>query len=435
MKVVLKYTVLLMMLVCLASSHILANKKTTSWKKTYSRNDKIPYGTYVTYQALQHMFDKVEIKDSKKIFKHNESYLDEPKVTNQLKFIIAQTFEWNDVELDKLLTYIEQGNYVFLSAENISENLLNKFHVSQYSGSVDDSMIFTTNQQYVKLIQTFYLGIRKDTVAYSLKKAIPATSVFHNYNNDNEPSTDEVSANNKNYENTMLDKSIFDKTVLGTSANGDPNFLMIRYGKGKLFLHSAPLLFTNYFLLQADNKTYLAKAISHIPKNVELINWHQYMYRHFEQKKPASNNPLSGLMKYPMWMAAIALACLGLVLFILFNGKRRQREVPIIPPITNTSLEFVETIGQLYYNKQDHKNLAEKMILHLLEKIRTHFNIFTNKLDEEFIETLTKKSGAPASEVNELMNKIVTIRNMHAISASQLISLYKHIQHFNQYLL
>jgi hypothetical protein len=306
--------------------------------------------------------------------------------------------------------------------------------VSQYSGSVEDSMIFTTNQQYVKLIQTFYLGIEKDTVAYSLKKAIPATSVFHNYNNENEPSTDEVSANNKNYENTMLDKSIFDKTVLGTSANGDPNFLMIRYGKGKLFLHSAPLLFTNYFLLQADNKTYLVKAISHIPKNVELIDWHQYMYRHFEQKKPASNNPLSGLMKYPMWMAAIALACLGLALFILFNGKRRQREVPIIPPVTNTSLEFVETIGQLYYNKQDHKNLAEKMITHLLEKIRTHFNIFTNKLDDEFAETLTKKSGAPASEVNELMIKIATIRNLNAISAEQLISLYKHIQHFNQYL-
>jgi hypothetical protein len=158
------------------------------------------------------------------------------------------------------------------------------------------------------------------------------------------------------------------------------------------------------------------------------------MYRHFEQKKPASNNPLSGLMKYPMWMAAIALACLGLALFILINGKRRQREVPIIPPVTNTSLEFVETIGQLYYNKQDHKNLAEKMITHLLEKMRTHFNIFTNKLDDEFAETLTKKSGAPASEVNELMIKIATIRNLNAISAEQLISLYKHIQHFNQYL-
>jgi hypothetical protein len=388
----------------------------------------------VAYQALHRLFDKVEIKESKKIFKHKESYLDEPKVTNQLKFIIAQTFEVNDVELDKLLTYIEQGNYVFLSAEEISNNLLNKFHVSQYSGSIDDSIIITSNQQYVKPLQTFYLGFGKDTVAYPFKKAIPATSVFHDYNNDTESSTDELSANSNDYDYTMLDKSIFDKIVLGTDANSDANFLMIRYGKGKIFLHSAPLLFTNYFLLQGNNKTYLEKAISHIPKDVQLINWHQYMYRHYEQKKPESNNPLSGLMKYPMWMAAIALACFGLFLFILFNGKRRQREVPVIPPVTNTSLEFVETIGQLYYNKQDHKNLADKMITHLLEKIRTHFNIYTNKLDDEFIEILTKKSGAPASDVNELMSKIITIRNMNSISADQLISLYKHIQHFNQHL-
>jgi hypothetical protein len=33
-----------------------------------------------------------------------------------------------------------------------------------------------------------------------------------------------------------------------------------------------------------------------------------------------------------------------------------------------------------------------------------------------------------------LMIKIATIRNLNAISAEQLISLYKHIQHFNQYL-
>ena len=99
MKVVLKYTVLLTMMVCLTSSHILANKKTTSWKKTYSRNDKIPYGTYVTYQALQHMFDKVEIKDSKKIFGQNldvrKDYLAEISFLKTIKKVLDLNYQRN----------------------------------------------------------------------------------------------------------------------------------------------------------------------------------------------------------------------------------------------------------------------------------------------------------------------------------------------------
>jgi succinate dehydrogenase flavin-adding protein (antitoxin of CptAB toxin-antitoxin module) len=77
--------------------------------------------------------------------------------------------------------------------------------------------------------------------------------------------------------------------------------------------------------------------------------------------------------------------------------------------------------------------LAEKMIAHLLDKIRTQFNIVTNKLDEEFVQQLSKKSGASMMNTSEMISKINTIRNMTSISADQLVSLYSTIQQFNQH--
>ena len=116
---------------------------------------------------------------------------------------------------------------------------------------------------------------------------------------------------------------------------------------------------------------------------------------------------------------------------MIFEMKRRQRIIPVIQPLANTSLEFVSTIGNLYYQNKEHKNIAEKKILFFLEQIRTRYYLSTSKVDSAFIETLSKKSGRSVEEVSNLFGTIDKIRGSASITAEQLIELNRQIERFN----
>ena len=114
-----------------------------------------------------------------------------------------------------------------------------------------------------------------------------------------------------------------------------------------------------------------------------------------------------------------------------FEMKRRQRIIPVIKPLGNTTLEFVSTIGNLYYQNGDHKNIAEKKILFFLDQIRSRFWLNTNRLDDAFTTSLAKKSGKDQEEVRKIVDTINNIRSQPSISADELLDLNTKIESFN----
>lgn len=116
---------------------------------------------------------------------------------------------------------------------------------------------------------------------------------------------------------------------------------------------------------------------------------------------------------------------------MLFEGKRKQRIIPIIAPLRNDSVSFVETVGRLYYNKGNHTNLAEKMVQQFLEWVRTNYFLNTNQLNDAFIHQLTIKSGQADATVRELMEMIHEIKLASVkIDDAYLYQLYNTIQQF-----
>jgi hypothetical protein len=433
MKNVILYIVICISLNCSAPQNAFATKKQTNWSKSFRNTSKDPYGTFLAYQSLSQLFPHAKISTSTKIFKKDHADYEPLPDSVTLKILIANDFDISTDELEKMLQYIAAGNYVFFAAENIDEYLLGKFGLHTVQEESSSSLVNAQNGQQYYENQTFFIGNEDDSDRYTFAKALPSKNALEDLEIVEEDSNTVSSNSNQTYYDPIR-HNLFDVWDLGGTAQSNINFIMIRYGKGRLFLHTAPLLFSNYFLMQNKNKEYLEKALTeYIPGNISQIFWHQYLYhrRDVEEQKP--NSALHSLGKYPMWMAAILLAAFGLLFYILFNGKRRQREVPIIEPLTNTSIDFAETIGQLYFHKQDHKNMAEKIIAHFLEFIRTHFNINTNKLDDYFREQLCKKSGANRLVINELVDTINIIKNMQEISAPQLVNLYTLIQQFKKH--
>ncbi len=82
---------------------------------------------------------------------------------------------------------------------------------------------------------------------------------------------------------------------------------------------------------------------------------------------------------------AYYIALIGCLLYILFEGKRKQRAIAVITPLKNQTLSFVRTIANMYYEKGESTEIAQHKIDYFLEYIRTRFYLQTIKRKEEFL--------------------------------------------------
>jgi hypothetical protein len=157
------------------------------------------------------------------------------------------------------------------------------------------------------------------------------------------------------------------------------------------------------------------------------ILWSEYYSAGGSQE---SSTELRFILKNPQlrWAYYILLSFVGI--FILFQSKRRQRAIPIVTPPRNSTLEFVETTGRLYFQQKNHANLANKKIQFFLEKIRTKYYINTSVLDESFVDSLASKSGVSQEDIRQLIKMFDFIKKAEKITESQLLDLNKKIESF-----
>ena len=116
--------------------------------------------------------------------------------------------------------------------------------------------------------------------------------------------------------------------------------------------------------------------------------------------------------------------------FMIFEGKRKQRKVPIVLPLKNTTVDFTKMIGKLYLQHKDHKNIAEKKITYFLDYVRQHFYLKTTHLNKELAQKLATKSGKNLQEVETLFRFIQKIQNQNQITERELQQLCERIEVF-----
>ena len=202
------------------------------------------------------------------------------------------------------------------------------------------------------------------------------------------------------------------------------------------------MAFTNFYMVKNDNSDYVFKAISYLPEQQTF--WDEYVNvmsisktakstsksRDAKGENDIQESPFYFIVSQPALKWAYFITLATLLVYLIFEGKRRQRIIPIIEMPQNTSLQFVETIGSLYYNQKDHKSIAEKKITHLLAFIRTKFYLKTTEIDEEFRNDLSNKSGILPKEINNLFDYISFVQNNDNITENQLITLNEQIENF-----
>jgi len=361
------------------------------WTITLDRYDRIPYGTYILYDRLKDLFEVDAEHPAGSIYERYNRRTD----TGELAIFITRSLKTSRVDDDEMLRFLSLGNTLFLATEGLSTYLA-------------DTLGVALNPINVRFMGTD--TIRLNLEAGSLKK------------NGGYPM--HASWASIHFERFDTSRTL----VLGRDGRAETNFIRIRIGKGFVYLHSNPLVFSNVSMLNGDNASYVSDVLSYLPKRPSRLVWDDY----FSAGRSGATTPLRVILTRPALRAGYFTALIAALLFILFRSKRRQRIIPVIPPPRNTTMEFVDTIGQLYLNKSNHRDIALKMIQQFLEYVRDHYRLPTGMLDAEFSTRLAQRSGVEPAVTRAFIRKLNELRTGAPVNAPDLLALSRDIDAFKK---
>ncbi|MNL06336.1 hypothetical protein D3C87_1269690 [compost metagenome] len=363
--------------------------KPTNWNPSYLKEDKIPFGTYILYHQLEQLFPGTKVTPSRM---PAYNVLKDKKDKNTAYLFIATKVTFNRLDFEELIKYMRRGNQVFIAAFEL-EDSFSKVLKLELSSAIN----FTKGKS---------MGI--NFVNPGLKS--PQDYVF------------DKGLGDRYFSQVDSSRAI----VLGKNADGQVNFVKYPFGKGGLYILSNPQLLSNYNLLNNKGAEYAGKVLSYLPQTTTALLWDENSTR----GSMDNMSILRVIFEHAPLRWAYYLSMGGLLIFILFEIKRRQRIIPTIPPLRNTSVDFVEVVGRVYYQQRDNRDLAQKKISYFLEHIRTTYRLKTTNIDEEFISALTLKSGVNEAALRILFTNINELDHAYAVTDGQLIELNKSIEKF-----
>ena len=372
-----------------------------NWFKGYGKQDKIPFGTYVFHEQLPSVINANRIEE---VNIPPFEFLQDSTLPAGSTYFFLNGSVYNDAtESNKLLEWVGQGNTLFVSAGSISKTIL-------------DSL---------------WLGLNFYSETANLKKrplvnfTNPRLKAEHPFRLNKDVGTvyfDEIDT----LKTTVL--GVFDLIRDNDSSQikkPKVNFIKTPYKNGMVYLHTFPEGFTNVFMLDSTNAEYTAKALSYLPDSGKI-----YLDQYYKNSKEYAVSPLRLILtnKYLKW--SWYLLILVAVLWVIFEGKRKQRSIPVIQPLPNKTLDYTRTIAGMYLDKKDNRQIAMHQINHILEHVRSVYTLSTERFSQDFVEKLTAKSGKPQSEIKTLVDYIILIRQKAVVSEDELIKLNTLVENF-----
>ncbi len=380
-----KYVALLTGLVLAVVGLELFGPKPVDWTESYVRDDTRPYGGRILYDLLPSLFPGVPVTP---VERPPYLVLQDTSGGSSNYVFLTSTFAPDPAETKALLDYAARGNAVFVAAHEVKGDLADTLHLE-------------TRRRFDALLVGDPGG--RDTLSVRLTASVLREAAYRY-----RPGT--VRAFFSRFDTLRA-------VVLGMDGAGEVNFVRFEWGKGSVFVHALPLVFTNASLLDGENAHYAYAALSHLP--VRPVRWDAYV----KPGRAEAVTPLRFVLRDPSLRQAYYLTILAALVFIFFHARRRQRVIPVLPPPKNDTVAFVETIGRLYLEHGDHASLAAKKIAYFLAFVRNRFRLPTARLDEGLARQVSERSGVPFGEVRALFAAIAEVREQPKLSARALLRL------------
>jgi len=340
-------------------------KETTDWRKNFDINEKSPFGLFVFNNEAKDLFKGKLKKIDQTPYDYYNSH--QGKAHN----IVVIEHEIDKESWNKILDQVSKGSDAMLIVSRMPKE------ISDTIGYFDSDISFA----------------EENVLKFTDKK----------YQNDFIHLDKFPSGRGFSYIKPQIE--ILGKTVEKENTD-QANFIKTKFGKGTIYVHCEPLFLTNYYLLKPGNSKYAQDVFSYLQDKETLwfVDGNTKVSRFF--MRVVLSNPA---LKYAWW---VFLG--GLVLFIFFNAKRKQRIVPVIEPLRNTSVDFVKSIGNLYLQEGDFHDMMAKKSQYFLNKVRMDLLIDTQNLDAEFAKKLQLKTGKGMEMIEEAITLIGKAQDPYA---------------------
>ncbi|MCH4822826.1 DUF4350 domain-containing protein [Gramella lutea] len=365
-----------------------------NWAPSYTNFDKIPLGTFVFYESWKdRKMDQIE-----EIRIPPYEYLNSSPKSGTY-FFLNNYVNFDDNELDQILNWVSEGNNLFVSAYDFGNNLADTLGIelASYIEGEDFKSRPRLNLVNSEIKLEEELEFDHDLPAVFFKKI---------------DTTENIVLGTASFGETKRDEKI--------------NFLKTAFGEGQIFLHSTPQAFSNYFLLKNENHRYNEALLAYLDEGPVL--WDSY----YKSGKSFFSSPLYILLNNRPLKWAYYFVLISGILFILFEGKRRQRTIPVVEPTENKSYEFTRTISQLYVEKGKFYELGIKKISIFMEQIRSKYRLDTSQINDQFYKDLSEKSENNIDETKKLFERIFNFQERPYSDKKSFFELAKHINTFKR---
>lgn len=358
------------------------------WTPNFNSHDKRPYGSFLMMDLVETEFfpgQDLEIR-TLPVFNYPDN---EDSLSLKNYIYITNHLEMKKWDVSRLINLVEKGNQIFIAASSISKDLQDTLNLK-----IDNNITFENLSQKTKEQHLTNPNITNNKT-YKYEKAFDSNSIIK-FNKDS-------------------------LTVLGTDENNMVQLIQKKIGKGNITISCQPLAFTNYNILSDNNAEYVTGVFNYLP-NLPIV-WDEY-YKPITLFR--SSSPLSYLMTKPPLRLAYYLLLFCLLFLLIFQGKRQQQIIPEIKPLRNSSLDFIQTLGRLYYTRKNHKDIAEKKFKYFKEFIRSKYH--TNFKEANFNE-LSKRSGIALKTLKILFNQAKLIEKQDTLLQEDLEDFHSKIEY------
>lgn len=371
-------------------------KEELNWFPSYVSQHKIPYGTKVLNDILKSKFPNTTSVNVPPF-----EFLKSKNNTESTYVFINNSVSFEKTELETLLDWTAKGNTLFIASSNFEKDLLDTLHLETKSLFGDEGLEHLFQHRLVN-------PQLNSKIKYQFKKSY-STMYFSKIDTLK----------------TIVMGEVSNKSSNTSDFETHPNVIQQKFGEGKIILTTFPIAFTNYFILKDQNRNYTAGMLSYLNEEQPI-----YIDAYYKSGKKFYSSPMYIFLNTKELKWAYYMILIGALVYVLFEGKRKQRAVPIVSPLQNQTLAFTRTIAEMYYEKGDRKPIANHKIAFFLEYIRSHFYLNTSEINEDFFQNLAARTHHEVHEIKDLFLIFSSLKHKEHITDAELIKLNTAIENF-----
>jgi hypothetical protein len=385
------------------------DKKPFSWDESYKADSDQPYGTLFIRKLLESYRpgEKFIHLDSVSV----NTILTKDSISYPADYVfIGNELSLSNDDVEALLDFIYAGNDAFVATRFLPYSLID----SIFSEECENEMYLSDHISPSATLNFYHPSLHSAKGYEYIYK--PGSQL-------------------RDYKWMALQSDVFcdsarSLVALGYFEDKAVNFFRLPFGEGNLYVHTNPIVFTNYYIRSRDKMEYAASVFSHL--RGKTVIWDEYSRSQFIPEDNSGSNPLALIMQHESLMYAWWMMLVSAILYTVFTAKRRQRIVPIREEKVNTSLEYVKMVSALHFENGNNKDIALKKMKYFFYFIRSKYGIQHTQLTHDQLKRLSEKAQVEPEHIESIFTQYHKIEKnpYETIGAHQLVSLYNAIDHF-----